>query len=474
MFAKGASMQNQHSASRILLLAWVGLLIVAVVGAFSFTLTSAEDTNLLKNPGFEGDYTAFNGDNNLMMAANWSPWSIPHQASDPGFANLQPQYQPAENPKRIHSGTHAQEYLTFFATHKGGVFQTVAVTPGAKLQFSVWVNVWSTSLDDPNASEQPGRLIVRVGIDPKGGSDGASPNIVWTTAPELYDQYQQVSVQATAAAASVTVFVESAPKDPVKNNNTYVDDASLVVTGAAAQPTTAIPAASTAVAVGATDTPVPIGPTQEGTIVVTVAAPTNTAPALVPTDTPIPLQPTLVQPGVGNSVTITVAPGDTLTTLATHYNTTAAAIAAANNLNADSLIFVGQSLVIPIPPTPTLVPPTAGPTGLPASPVAPVLSANLTGPTLNGVGTYIVQNGDTFAAIAQHYGLTVEALAQMNGIVNTNSVNIGTVLVVPGPGNNYPGGTIAPTILPTIAGSNGFTTPGTHILAKGQNLFRIS
>src|SRR5258708_5553811 len=233
-------MQNQHSASRILLLAWVGLLIVVVVGAFSFTLTSAQDGNLLKNPGFEGDYTPFNGDSNRLMAANWSPWNMAHGASDPGFANLQPQYQPAENPKRVHSGSHAQEYLTFFATHKGGVFQTVAVAPGTKLQFSVWVNVWSTSLDDANASEQPGHLIVRVGIDPQGGVDGTSANIVWTTAPELYDQYQQVTVEATAAGPAVTVFCDSAPKDPGKNNNTYLDHPPLLAPGPGPHPTAAL------------------------------------------------------------------------------------------------------------------------------------------------------------------------------------------------------------------------------------------
>jgi len=42
---------------------------------------------------------------------------------------------------------------------------------------------------------------------------------------------------------------------------------------------------------------------------------------------------------------------------------------------------------------------------------------------------------------------------------------------VPGPGNNYPGGTIAPTVLPTSAVHPG---PATHTVAAGENLFRIS
>ena len=488
-------MQKQHLASRVLL-AMAGCVALIAAVLFSAQFVGAQGAaNLLQNPGFEGTYVAFQGDPSRQVAPSWSPWNVPHQASDAGFVNLPPVYQPSQNPKRIRGGSGAQEYLTFFATHDGGVFQRVGVASGTKLKFSVWVNVWSTSLDDPNASEQPGRLTVRAGIDPLGGTDGTSPNIVWTAAPEVYDQYQEIVVEATAQSQFVTVFVESKPKDPVKNNNTYVDDASLIATGSAPQQPAASPTATTqqqqptVVAQQPTATSNPFEPTREGTI---IPGATNTPLPLLPTNTSVPVQggptntsvPQQPQPTAAgpSNVVITVAAGDTLSSLATRYNSTVDLIASANGLTSDGLIFVGQSLVIPVPAPPTATPsfpiptviavnPTAS-TGGAAQPQAPVLSAQLTGPTVNGIGTYIMQRGDTLAAVAQRYGLSVEALAQLNGIVNANTIPTGTVLVVPGPGNNYPGGTIAPTILPTPVSSSG--GPGTHTVAAGENLFRIS
>src|SRR5579859_1969193 len=224
-------MQNPHSVWRMLLVAVAGLAILVVSGFVPVHFSAAQGSNLLQNGGFEGQYVPFQGDNTRLVAPGWTPWAVPHKDSDPGFVNLPPEYRPAANQQRVRSGSSAQEWFTFFATHTGGVLQRVASSKGAVLQFSVWVNVWSTSLDDPNTSEQPGRVTVKAGIDPFGGTDGTSPNIVWTTAPELYDQYQQITVSATAASQFVTVFIQSSPKDPVKNNNVYADDASLMATG---------------------------------------------------------------------------------------------------------------------------------------------------------------------------------------------------------------------------------------------------
>ncbi len=482
----------RHSVVRFLLLAIAVSL--ALAGPGLAQLTTAQGTNLLQNPGFEGNYVPFAGDPTRMVAEGWSAWNINRKAGDPGFVNLQPEYRAATNPKRIHGGNGAQEYFTFFATHTGGVFQRVPVAAGNKLRFSAFINVWSTSLDDPNASEQPGRVQVRVGIDPAGGTDGGSGSIVWSDSQEFYDQYRELSVEVTAAGSFVTVFVESAPKDPVKNNNTYVDDASLVVTGQGEVPTvpptevaqqpTDTPVASeapteAATAPAITDTPNPFVPTREGTI---VAGPSETPVAtsaggnFPPTVKP----PTASIPDLPGRVIYTVQAGDTLIALAARFNSRVDAIISANGLDSSGLIFVGQQLVIPVPSAPpTTVPPTPTPQisgggtgGIVGS--APVDTAPLTGPTVNGIGTYIVQPGDDLAHIARRYNVTVAALAQLNGIVNPGSVVIGQVLVVPGPGNNYPGGTIAPTILPTVPGQPTPQAPRTHVVQPGENLFRIS
>jgi LysM repeat protein len=75
--------------------------------------------------------------------------------------------------------------------------------------------------------------------------------------------------------------------------------------------------------------------------------------------------------------------------------------------------------------TPT-VEPTASPAGTPPPTQTPIPSA---APT--PVRRYVVQAGDTLGAIAQRFGVTVEALKAANGIADENLITEGQVLVIP-------------------------------------------
>lgn len=79
-------------------------------------------------------------------------------------------------------------------------------------------------------------------------------------------------------------------------------------------------------------------------------------------------------------------------------------------------------------PTPTPTPtPTPSPTPTPATPApTPVPTA-----TPAPVRTYVVQEGDTLAAIAQQFGTTVAALQAANDIEDPNQIIIGETLVIP-------------------------------------------
>lgn len=398
----------------------------------------------------------------------------------------------------MRSGQRAQELYELYATFTGGVYQQVTVAPGAPLSFSAYINVWSTELDDPQESEQPGEVVVQVGIDPTGGVNGESPSIVWGSSATFYDEYRKLEAQAVASGSTVTVFVRAIMNDPVRHNHVYVDDAELTSSGGGVTPapasatptntpipTTAVPptAIPPTVAGQPSNTPNPFEPTREGTIQpVTPGGPTLVPPT-VEVRTPGATTPSF--PDLPGRITHRVVTGDTVGELAVKYNSRVDAIIAANNLRADGLIVIGQNLVIPVPqavPTPTntltigtpIVPTQPTP---PQSGGSPVDTAVLNGPTLNGIGTYIMQPGDTFAAVARRYNITVEQLARQNGIVNPALVVIGQVLAVPGPGNNPPGGTVAPTIIPTQPGVP-TAAPGmgggTHTVQLGENLFRIS
>ncbi|MCL4863632.1 MAG: M23 family metallopeptidase [Caldilineaceae bacterium] len=50
----------------------------------------------------------------------------------------------------------------------------------------------------------------------------------------------------------------------------------------------------------------------------------------------------------------------------------------------------------------------------------------------DGVGSYTVVSGDTLSAIAQRFGVTVEALVQLNGISDPSLIRVGQVLLIPG------------------------------------------
>ena len=95
----------------------------------------------------------------------------------------------------------------------------------------------------------------------------------------------------------------------------------------------------------------------------------------------------------------TVKQGDTLSAIATKYNTTVGAIAGANDIKNVNLIYSGQVLKIPDKEAVTR--------------------------------SYTVKKGDTLSGIAKKYNTTVNAIANANSIKNVNLIYPGQVLTIP-------------------------------------------
>ena len=149
------------------------------------------------------------------------------------------------------------------------------------------------------------------------------------------------------------------------------------------------------------------------------------------------------------SVSYTVKSGDTLSGIASRYGTTVAAIASRNGISNPNLISVGQRLTIPTNSAPA-------PTPAPSAPAQP-----------SGGGTYRVRAGDTLSGIASRYGTTVATLASLNGISNPNLIQVGQVIKLPGGGS-----TPAPTpVNPTPPASSG---GGTYTVKSGDTLSGIA
>lgn len=90
---------------------------------------------------------------------------------------------------------------------------------------------------------------------------------------------------------------------------------------------------------------------------------------------------------------------------------------------------------------PTLTQASVAP--LPTVTATPALPTPLPTPLL-----HVVQPGDSLSAIALKYGVSIEALAEANGIADANVIRVGQGLIIPGP-TPIATATLPPTMTPT-------------------------
>ncbi len=205
-------------------------------------------TDALLNPGFEGitesggiTHDTFNGEwyDNIMTPEGWVTWWEEGAGSPLGRPEVMP--IPFEGyfivpVPRVRSGHWALKFFTFWRPHRGGVYQTVANLPaGSHATLSAFAHAWSCNEDDTDAlscGEDPYQFGFKVGIDPTGGSNPWSSNIVWSDMAYIYDVYGLVGpVEATVGQEGrITVFLLSEAKWGNKHEDAYWDDVSLVIT----------------------------------------------------------------------------------------------------------------------------------------------------------------------------------------------------------------------------------------------------
>ena len=283
----------------------VALLLVAIILGQSDPVDA--QNNLLRNPGFEAPYNPWNGIGPITVAHDWTPWWSEQPDHNPPW--FRPEWKPAEGflyPDRVLSGERAQQWFTFHASHYAGMYQQVFnVQPGVRYQFSIYAQVWSSTEDNASVSVLPANPHLQIGIDPTGNWNPFSGDIVWSgeaSMSSVIDQWGYVVVEATASSSTITVFMKTNPDFANKHNDTYWDNASLIVAGQAPPPTSTT-APPTAVP---SETPIP-PPT---------AIPSETPvppPTAIPSDTPVPPPPTETAPPTATEPppTETVAPTDT-------------------------------------------------------------------------------------------------------------------------------------------------------------------
>jgi uncharacterized protein len=139
----------------------------------------------------------------------------------------------------------------------------------------------------------------------------------------------------------------------------------------------------------------PLSPT-EGLTPTEALTPTT---ALTPTE---PVSPTIAPEPGASTLTYTVQPGDSLSSVARQFGITIRALATANGLSTTSYLYIGQRIVLP---------------------------SDAQQPTCTT--EHLVELGDTLTSIARQYGLTLGQLATANGLSDLNLIRLGQRLCIP-------------------------------------------
>jgi len=222
---------------------------VAATGTYTvylpFARVSRWEPAPLLNGGFEGGWwrETLSGQafGEIFVPESWVAfWDDgPYPLGRPEMKII-PAEAPFLDPPRVYSGTQALQWFHFYHSGDAGVMQQVAATPGARYRAKAYTHVWYSMGDDAYVSEwekddtwytiedgDPG-MEVMLGIDPHGGTNPWSGDVVWDRA-NIYDQFEMLSVGATAEASTVTVFVRALALYPFKHGDAYWDEVTLEV-----------------------------------------------------------------------------------------------------------------------------------------------------------------------------------------------------------------------------------------------------
>lgn len=195
-------------------------------------------------PGGENWFYRYNCIPEIEPPSWWLPfWNSGPTPVDPDTNYRRPEYRIYARPDGSHYAHQGQRYLVFFGFYgaiDAGMYQQVSgVTQGQLYEFSYQGFAWSNCLDGKEGVSgdgchdfPPDQAVFTAGIDPYGGTDYTSPDIVWSSGATIYDAYDEVSVRTAAQSATVTVFVRCTFwHNHVQHNDAHVDALQLVRAG---------------------------------------------------------------------------------------------------------------------------------------------------------------------------------------------------------------------------------------------------
>jgi hypothetical protein len=197
----------------------------------------AQGQNLLQDPGFESvDYRLVSTDPNdpfttFNVPVGWWGGVVQPPGPEP-WRNVHPTGFPHTAGLKIEGGR------SFHMARGGGTFtaylyQQVSVAPGTDVEGGAWAYM-----------ENNGGGLMRVGIDPTGGTNPFTGTVIWSPWSGTRYQWTQLSVRARVESGVATLFLFATQDAPSNPNGVYWDQAFLYgVPGHAALPVITDPGA---------------------------------------------------------------------------------------------------------------------------------------------------------------------------------------------------------------------------------------
>jgi hypothetical protein len=303
------------------------VLLLAVAALIVIIMPAQAQTNLLRDPSFEGPYVG-RGRPDLNTPEAWGLWIADgprnyewQNRSDKVFAFPHPG-QP-----EIKSGSVSQNLSGGYVTFTAALYQQVTLATRDNVTFSVWGWLKTCNLpkdangnltgDNCGSAIESG-AIIRAGIDPTGGTNPLSGTVVWSADIRPHDRWEQATVSATPQGNTITVFAYVSQQWPADLNRAYFDDAFLTNGGVG----------------GVAGTPIP------------------GATVIPPTATPVPFAAFVARqpPQSDGSIIHTVVAGDTLAAISFAYGVPQEEILRLSNLRSGRILRIGQRLTIQLAP----------------------------------------------------------------------------------------------------------------------------
>jgi len=172
----------------------------------------------------------------------------------------------------------------------------------------------------------------------------------------------------------------------------------------------------------------------------------------------------LAAPAAPAAVPHTVAPGETLWSIAAASNLTTRTLAAYNGLPEDANVVLGSTIDVPSVAEGAaalsaagITPAATGGTGAPAATATSTTASSSAAPP--PAGAYTVKPGDTFSGLAARAGTTPEQVAGVNGLSLDRPLLAGTSIKLP-TGSPTPANAAKPAPAPRVVAAAPAPAPG--------------